>query len=214
MGVPSVYDTLGNESLEATTASVTAFSSDNKIGGFYVSKGWFFKEKLLGGYYGFRAVDIAWVYPTRVQTKLYGVVTTNTSWKVTMRIRPDKEVEMLRESGDNSLITASSDHALRALQNMVPWAIFGFSAYRKECWKEDRPTFLKLVDERLEAIRTAISTGRLTAGADGTLVQRGEVKIPILLHTFTKNDKGKVTGRKYHSSSSVNADPKVTYYRA
>ncbi len=214
LDVPSIHDALGVAPFETVAAGLNSISPGNRIGGYSISEGWFVKKKLSGGYDGFRATDIAWVFPTKRTRKWLGVVTTATRWKITLIVRPDRQIGLLSELGDSKTLNASAEHAFKTFQNLVPWAIFGFSQYRAECWKRDRATFLKVVDERIRVIRSAYDAGKLRVNADGSIVADEALRLPILTYTFLKNDKGKVYGRKYESSSSIRENTAVAYYKA
>lgn len=210
---PSIYDALEDTSLESAVVEATSVPAENKFGGYTLSKGWFFKKKLLGGFDGFRAVDLCWAYPTKVSTKVYGVVTSAVNWKMTMRIRPNRLVELYHESSDigAKLPTASVDYTLKVLGQMTPWSIIGYSEYRDECWKKDRDTFLRLIDERLGVVRSALSAGRLTVDSQGGLTARERISLPILTFTFLRKENGKVSGREYHSSNAVSGRTDTVY---
>jgi hypothetical protein len=212
----SIHDALSEAPFEEVARVAASLPAERKLGGYHLSKGWFLKKKLFGGYEGLRAIDLCWVHPTRVATKAYGVVTTAVNWKLTLKFRPDKVAELFHEGGDTSskLPSANVDYTTKVLQQVAPWAIFGFSQYREECWKKDRNTFLKVVDERLAAVRDAMASGKLVANPDGTLTAKDRVGLPILVYSFLKNDKGKLSGRKYESSRVVTGVPSTPYYQA
>ena len=212
----SVYDALEDSVLENAIAAYNPQTTENKFGDYSLTKGWFLKKKLLGGHDSHKAVDLCWVYPTKVSTKAYGVVTTAVNWSMTMHFRPDKTVSFYYEHSDikDKLPTANVEYKLNLLRQVVPWAISGFSEYRAECWKKQRDVFLKLVDERLEAVRIALGSGGLVVETDGNLTARNPVNLPILVFSFLKNEKGKVTGRKYDSSKEVTGQASTAYYKA
>ena len=210
---PSVHDALAESPLEAAVGEAAALPPENKFGGYALSNGWFFKKKLLGGFDGFRAVDLCWAYPKKVSTKAYGVVTTAVNWKMTMRIRPDRTVELYHESSDigAKLPTASVDYTLKVLSQVTPWAIFGYSEYRAECWKKNHDTFLRLVDERLQAVRGALSSGKLRVDSEGTLAPSEPISLPTLVFTFLRKANGKVQGRRYLSSTAAGGITELIY---
>jgi len=211
----SVHDALASSPLETAISEANSQLAEDKFGDYTLSKGWFFKEKLLGGYDSFKAVDLCWAFPTKVTTKAYAVVTTGVRWDMTLNVRPHKTVKLSHESGgvNDKLPSASVDYALKALSQIIPWAIFGYSNYRAECWGKYHDVFLKVIDERLDVVRAAVNSGMLEAGVDGMLVAKKAVNMPILTYKFRKTDSGKVAGREYQSSTDAR-ETGTTYYRA
>lgn len=211
----SVRDALEYSPLEAAIAQASTSALGEWIGGYSLSRGWFFRKKVLGGYDAFRAIDVCWAYVTKEDATAFDPHHGG-RWKTVVRVRPDRKVEIQNTpqgEGEHHPVKGPGS-MMGALRGLVPWALFGYSERRYECWKKDRDTFLKLVEERLEGVRGALRSGRLVVDRVGNLVTEGKVDLPTLTFVLLRKGNGKVAGRRYNSSSIAPPQPGAAIYQA
>ena len=186
--------------------AVEDFSSapvENKFASYVCGHGWFVKKKLLGGYDGFRAIDVCWIYPLKVKHSVNFVPTT-ASWDVILKLRSGQQITLSSKESTKSgedLMPADSDLCLRAFRSLLPWAIFGYSKYMAECWNKSIELFLSVQNKRLNIIRNGVEKGSIVVRPDGTLVATDpSFTLPTIKVKFDQNPKGKVS-RVYYEST-------------
>lgn len=166
----SVAETLKQTTMEEAVARLGPASRNGLIGKWTCVEGWFVKKKLLGGYDGFKATDVCWVYSKKVTQKT-NFVTTGHSWSIGMKLRLGREVEIQCGSTEpkNHTPPQSLVQKMQRLQMAVPWAMFGFAPHLVECWKKNTAVFLNVVDKRIDAIEAGLRNGSLKLKPDGNL---------------------------------------------
>ena len=167
----NVSETLKQSSIEQAIARLSSSSKIDLIGKWACTDGWFVKKKLLGGYDGFKATDVCWIYTKKITQKT-NFMTTGHNWTILMKLRSGREVET--PCG----WTAPKNHSappdavlnLQRLQRALPWAMAGFAPYLAECWRKNLSVFLNVVDKRIDAIIDGLKSGSLKIRQDGTLI--------------------------------------------
>lgn len=192
----TLNDTLKCEPFEKVVTKFDSIPYENRFGQYRLSNGWFIKKKFFGGYDGFKATDICWIYPNKTTHKT-NFVTTGVSWETVMRLRPNKEIHLFYdyESTSNdkeAVISPNSDYTIKTFNRIVPWAMFGYSAYLMECWNKHKELFLSVVDARLSAIQKAIKDKKIIIKDDDSVVIKTPVTLPTINMRFNRNAKGKI----------------------
>ncbi len=142
----------------------------NQFGKWTCTGGWFVKKKLLGGYDGFRATDICWLYSKKLTHKTYGA-TTGHSWSIALKLRSGREVEIqwgTTKPNDHTPPVLMTQQML-TLVKLLPWAFLGYGPFLVECWKKHTALFLNVVDKRIDMIAAGLRNGSLVLQPDGGL---------------------------------------------
>ena len=184
----SVVETLQRTSMEEAIQGL-ARSNDvvgRRFGRYTCAQGWFLKRKLLGGFDGFRATDVCWVYAKKT-THSVNFVPINATWGITAHLRSGKTIGM--NAGESTgtrekLAPANTDFEVRRLARILPWALVGFSPYIKECWEKNPTLFLQVIDRRIAAVGAWISDGTMVVQPDGTLTTSPTTKLPTISMGF------------------------------
>lgn len=193
---PSVADALREASFEEAVRTIESSPMSHKFDKYTLSQGWFLKKKLFGGYDGFKATDICWVYTHRLTEKM-NFSTTGIYWSLHMKIRPNKEISIFRDRDSSTkkqeaVLSFNVDYTFRKLGQIVPWAFFGYSVLTEECWKKFSPLFLGIVDKRIAMIRMGLQDGSLLIRPGGLLtVTNRAFYLPGISWKFEPDGKGK-----------------------
>ena len=165
---------------------------DRNFADYVFANGWFFKTKLLRGMEGFKAVEICWIYPKKV--KQSSVVGTFVLWSIIVETK-NKPFVLHSEKSTNTkteLMPADADFWYRKLQSLVPWALFGFSEYLKECWTSHKSLFLSVQNRRLALIRSGLKENQIIIQPDGSLSVSQSFHLPTIGTKFERDQRGKM----------------------
>ncbi len=167
-------------------------SEDMRIGDYYFSDGWFFKKKIFGAYDGFKAADVCWVYPHRLDFQHAEYI-----WSLKFKLQQNKEKSI--ETGKsphvdhNAPVNPPPEHtkALLVLTKILPWAFFGyqdpiFFIGLPKAWGQDRELFINVVQERFDMVRDAVKSGILLILPDGSLKSTAPFELPGLKSEVVK----------------------------
>jgi hypothetical protein len=94
----------------------------------------------------FRMADLVWVYPQLVKHYHSGIPTGKSHF-----------VKVFDREGASTTISVKKNvlpNLMLALQNSVPWAVYGFSADLEKMWKNRRGDFLQTVEQKKKAVQS------------------------------------------------------------
>jgi hypothetical protein len=191
----TVKDSLIDAPLSKASEEMAEASPNCKFGNFVFTSGWFVKKKLFGGFEGFKAMNVCWIYPLRIKQSVNFVPTTNI-WQIICKITPKKEIRLSNSETTpvkEKLIPSDSDYTLRMLRLLMPWAIFGFSQYLNECWEKHNDLFLEIQKKRFDLIRSGLEKGDIVIQPNGSLIATVQsFSLPSIDMRFEKNSQGKM----------------------
>lgn len=202
----TINDMLVDCPIENAASKIELIESEQFFGRYTCIDGWFFKQNFFGSYSGFKATDICWVYPRKVG-HVVGiipiVVPLPATFDVVCKLSNGTEIILsdtnCMKSGEK--IPANTVEIFQQLQLLIPWAIFGYSPYFKECWEKHGRLFLEIHNERLARIREGLKEGNIIVQPNGSLAVLSTFTLPTIAVKFEKNPKGKLE-RVYYQTES------------
>lgn len=168
-------------------------SKKAKFGSYTFYKGWFIRKKLFGRYDAIKAIDICWIYTIKTAHSV-DFIPTGSSWNIILKTRKNS-VKLNNEEPASDrkshLAPPTTDYTFRRLKALVPWAVFGYSDYLKECWNMHNEVFLKAVDMRIKTIKKAVDNKKILPKMDGSIQIIEPITLPIISVKFITDAGGK-----------------------
>lgn len=183
----TLADTIKDIPLDQIIPKFESLPLENKLGQYTCYEGWFIKKKLFGGYDSFKATDICWVFPEKKK------FTEFSTWQIYMKTH-DREITFSSQDLATSLVDQSMPQAtescMKTLNSIIPWAFYGFSMIIDIAWRHHNNAWLKVVEKRVNAIKTGISNGSLLINTDGSI----QVTDPTFhMPSMNIDDRGRIT---------------------
>lgn len=160
----TLADTIKDVPLSQIIPKFESLPLENRLGHYVCYDGWFIK---IDGYDSFKATDVCWIYPEK---KKYAGFAT---WQICMRTH-DKEIifstQDLAASGADQSMPQATESCMKTLESIMPWPFYGFDMLIDIAWRHHNNAWLKIVEKRVNAIKTGISNGSLIINAGGSII--------------------------------------------
>src|SRR4030067_2205781 len=204
---PTIKDMFINCSIEDAVSRIELAELNGYFGSYTCTNGWFLRKRFLRkSYCGFKASDVIWVYPK--QTKQSAVVILvpiplGSYYNIVCKLSNGEEITLSNNecTKQGEKIPAKCDDILQQLQLLIPWAIFGYSEYLKECWEKHWNIFLRVHNERLAKIQEGLKNGSIIVLPNGSLAVSPTFTLPTIAMKFEQTSKGKLE-RVYYQTES------------
>lgn len=159
----TLADTINDVPFDRIAARLGPLLLEKKLGQYVCCEGWFIR---VDGIEKFKATDVCWVFPEK--KKFDGFCT----WQIHMRTH-DREIlfstQDLSTFGADQSMPEATESCMKTLERIIPWAFWGFDMLIDIAWRHHNSAWIRIVEKRVDAIKTGMANGSLRINADGSI---------------------------------------------